>query len=324
MKNKPLISVIIPVYNVEYYLEKCLVSVINQTYNNLEIIVVNDGSTDKSLFICNKFAEKDHRVVIISQENQGQAQARNNAINFSRGEFITFLDSDDYMHSECIQMLYENLIMTCSDISIVGYKKVNSHNYELRKKRKKKIEVFTSEQALQELFYQKKFDSAPWAKMTKAEIIKSNLFPNGIIYEDLATTYKWFHNSKRICFENTELLAYFNNNKGTMNTQFNAKTLIQIDIVDDIFCFIEKNYPKVLNSIKAKQFSCYSQVLMKIYESKYQNIVHEQKIWQGILQIRKNVFWDKNTRIKNKVAVIISYFGLETYKKFLYLILGAK
>ncbi len=107
-----LLSVIIPVYNVESYLERCLDSIINQTYKNLEIILVNDGSTDKSESICNYYAKKDNRIIVINQENGGSSIARNTGLKNCNGEFIGFVDSDDWLKLNMFYILYPGFILT--------------------------------------------------------------------------------------------------------------------------------------------------------------------------------------------------------------------
>ena len=112
--NKPLISIIIPVYNAEKYLKKCLDSVINQTYKNLEIILVDDGSTDKSPEICDKYAEKDSRIIVLHKENGGVSSSRNAGLDIFKGEYLSFVDSDDYVEPDYIEYLYIFLYIAVS------------------------------------------------------------------------------------------------------------------------------------------------------------------------------------------------------------------
>ena len=117
----PKISVIVPVYNVENYISKCIESIINQTYANLEIIIVDDGSTDKSGDICNYYAKKDERIIHIHQENQGMSIARNNALDIAKGEYIGFVDSDDWIEPNMYYTLYDNAIAYDADISMCNF-----------------------------------------------------------------------------------------------------------------------------------------------------------------------------------------------------------
>ena len=107
MSDNDLISIIIPIYNVEKYMEKCLNSVVNQTYNNIEIILIDDGSKDKSREICDNYAKKDNRIKVVHKENNGVSSARNTGIDMSKGKYITFIDSDDYIDTDYIETLYK-------------------------------------------------------------------------------------------------------------------------------------------------------------------------------------------------------------------------
>ena len=131
MKEEKLISVIIPVYNVEKYLRRCIDSVINQTYKNLEIIIVDDGSTDNSSNICDEYTNKDSRVKVVHKENGGLSSARNVGIELAKGDLIAFVDSDDYIELEMYEKLKENMDKYDSDIAICQY--YNSFKYSIKR-----------------------------------------------------------------------------------------------------------------------------------------------------------------------------------------------
>ena len=116
-----MISIIVPVYNVDKYIERCIQSIINQTYKNLEIILIDDGSTDKSGAICDKYSKIDNRINVIHKKNGGLSEARNVGLDIARGDYIGFVDSDDYIHPQMYELLYKNLIGTSADISIIKH-----------------------------------------------------------------------------------------------------------------------------------------------------------------------------------------------------------
>ena len=124
----PKISIIVPVYNLENYIEKTIEQLISQTYKNLEIILVDDGSTDKSLELCNTFAKRDNRILVVHQQNQGVSVARNTGIKHATGEYIGFFDGDDDIESDIFEFLYNNLVKNNADISICGVTIVNPDN----------------------------------------------------------------------------------------------------------------------------------------------------------------------------------------------------
>lgn len=172
---KPLISVIIPVYNAEKYLQRCVDSVLSQTFTNIECILVDDGSSDNSPTICDEYAEKDKRIVVIHKENAGEASARNAGLDVAKGEYIGFVDSDDWCDVCMFHVLYENAIKYDSDVSICGYKVVvdgktrSSHaNYDY------KLRLLNKEQAILGIFLQGSFGGFSWNKLVKAEIFSKN------------------------------------------------------------------------------------------------------------------------------------------------------
>ena len=119
--NSDLISIIIPVYNVQDYLKECVDAIINQSYSNIEVILVNDGSTDNSPAICDEYSKKDSRIKVIHKKNEGPAMARNAALDIASGKYLNFIDSDDLIHKDMISILYNNLINNDADISICNY-----------------------------------------------------------------------------------------------------------------------------------------------------------------------------------------------------------
>lgn len=137
MKYCELITLVIPIYNIENYLGRCLDSVINQTYKDLEIILVNDGSTDNSLEICESYAKEDSRIKIINKNNGGLSSARNVGLDACKGDYVTFIDSDDWVSLDYIEILYKNIIDNNADISIINAIKVKSQNNDFTLKEQK-------------------------------------------------------------------------------------------------------------------------------------------------------------------------------------------
>ena len=198
MENK--VSVIIPVYKVEKYLEKCIDSVINQSYSNLEIILVDDGSPDNCGKICDKYAKKDNRIRVIHKTNGGLSDARNNGIKIATGNYIAFIDSDDYVTEDYIEYLLKLIIDNNSDISIVMPYEVDE-NYIVKKIfKREKIYNYNSNDALKTMLYQKKFETSAWGKLFKKNVVNGIYFPTGKIYEDIGTIYKYILRAKKITF----------------------------------------------------------------------------------------------------------------------------
>ena len=194
------VSVIIPVYNVEKYLEECLQSICNQTLKDIEIICINDGSTDKSGQILKDFAKKDKRIVLIEQKNQGVSIARNNGLKAAKGEYIGFVDSDDWIDPDFYEKLYKTAQKFDADIALAGHK-----SYTDEKSGKEKITVkYNKEKVITN--FNKKIKSlelcvAVWDKIYKPNLILENQiwFPEGRTYEDGIWNLHIFYLAKKIC-----------------------------------------------------------------------------------------------------------------------------
>lgn len=167
------ISIILPSYNVEGYLEKCINSILNQSYYNLEIIIVNDGSTDNTLKVAKGFETIDKRVIVLDQINKGVSAARNIAIDYASGEYIIFVDPDDFVHNDFVNSLYERLIETNSDMSICGHTKVYDNQFEVKSKSSKSI--FTGDEIFKQYFIgDSTLTVLTCDKIFKTKIIKEN------------------------------------------------------------------------------------------------------------------------------------------------------
>lgn len=213
-----LLSVIIPVFNAEKYLISCVESVCNQTYKNLEIILINDGSTDTSLMICEKLAAKDKRIKIISQTNIGSGVARNRGLDIAEGEFITFVDSDDYI--SCY--MYETMLQYMKDdIDIIecDYKNVYSNekfeNNELDKNNV--IEKYDNCQAMKEHLEDTRFRQIIWNKIYRKDRIQGIRFPEGKGIDDEFWTYQAIGNARKLGHINRVFYAYRQQNDSIMH-----------------------------------------------------------------------------------------------------------
>ncbi|WP_052399127.1 glycosyltransferase family 2 protein [Candidatus Francisella endociliophora] len=246
MKESVLISVIIPVYNVQNYLVRCLDSVINQTYKNLEIILVNDGSTDNSLEICQQYIDKDSRIILINKNNGGLSSARNAGLEINKGKYITFIDSDDWVALDYINTLYQNIIDNNADISIVGFENVYDSNVE-DIPNTNKIKTFSQKEAVNKLILNK-LETSACGKLFNSFFFKKNRFREGIIFEDLEVMYKLFLSANKIVRNSSIKYFYFQRKSSIMGTAKNIKNIVKTsDTYIDIFVsqnkfLIEKDF----------------------------------------------------------------------------------
>ena len=191
------VSVIIPVYNVEKYLPRCIKSVLDQTYQDLEIILVDDGTKDNSGIMCDEYATKDNRIRVIHKENGGLSSARNSGIEIATGDAVFFLDSDDYLSTECIEKMVYLMEENDAGISIIQMKYIpENQNDECAEKEIENVVVMNSEQAIEESLYQKLYTCCAPAKLYKRKVIGEVRFPLGRISEDLATCHLFLNQLK--------------------------------------------------------------------------------------------------------------------------------
>lgn len=209
-----LISIIVPIYNVEKYIHKCINSIINQTYKNIEVILVDDGSTDRCSEICDEFAKKDNRIKVIHQKNSGLSEARNTGIENSSGEYLLFIDSDDYIEVCTCEHLIKCL--SKEKVDIIQFKKriyfenkpteildkdISSTNHENYK-------VYNRSTAYDMYMNNKEFTREAWDKLYSKKLFDNIKFPKDRLAEDLATTYKLILNSNKLAVLDIELYNY--------------------------------------------------------------------------------------------------------------------
>lgn len=209
--HQPLVSIIVPIYKVDPYLRQCLDSIVNQTYTNLEIILVDDGSPDNCPQICDEYAAKDNRIVVIHKENGGLSDARNAGLDICKGEYIYFIDSDDWIDINTIETLYEIAQTTKSDIVIGDYTTTTesgNHTNNVSSKQIVEMPLFNllkCHQPGHPLFTQV---VAAWNKLIKKNIAKKWLFPKGAICEDHFTIYKYFFSASNVVLTNIKTYFY--------------------------------------------------------------------------------------------------------------------
>lgn len=202
-----LISIIVPVYNVEKYLNQCLDSVCMQTYKNLEIILIDDGSTDKSGEICDEYAAKDNRIIVIHKENIGVSDSRNKGLDIATGNYIGFVDSDDWIEFNMFEILYKGIKEYKADISICGHAEVYENGL-LKPFHADSPVIFSPIDAIEELIKENSFRDYLVNKLFTKKLFNSIRLPVGRIIEDKAIMYKLFDQSDAIVYL-SEVLYYY-------------------------------------------------------------------------------------------------------------------
>ena len=245
------ISIIIPVYNVEEFFPECIQSVFNQTYKNLEIILVDDGSTDNSGIMCDEYAKERDNITVIHQENQGLSDARNNGVKVSTGDYICFVDSDDIITSDYAEVLSKTL-MGNADIAIAKLAKffdvVPSVENDLPE-----VQMMSNEKALKTLCNQTEFGNTACAKLYRKHLLELFPYPDGKLYEDLATTYKIIGKANGICYCPRVVYFYRQRHGSIMNhTGLTKEDLYALKAASEQYEYIKKNYPGAVNAAEGR------------------------------------------------------------------------
>ena len=235
MENQ-LISIIVPVYNVEEYLKQCLDSILDQTYRNWELILVNDGSTDSSGLICQEYAEKDARIRYYEKENGGLSDARNYGIEQAQGEYLTFVDSDDFLDASHLNVLYNALVNNDVDISIANYTnyQTSTATFYLHTFGDYYEKIYTSEELIDDLSFLERNDlsfSTIWGSLYKKSVFSFLRFPKGVIGEDVALIYKMYTQVDKIVYVHKDTYIYRENDSGISKSKIYPLVTAQLNHV---------------------------------------------------------------------------------------------
>lgn len=228
-----LISVIVPVYNVEKYVEQCLQSIIAQTYKNIEIVVIDDGSTDSSGEICDRLAKEDSRIAVYHKSNGGVSAARNDGVEKSSGDYIAFVDSDDIIAPTYLEYLYRLLTDNDADISCCGLKQIGDHDLSSLGQCENAVTVCSGKEACKTMLsgvIGKDLQlSSAGVKLYKRRIVEQYKYPQGRKFEDTATTCKYLYACKTVAISNAALYGYFQNPNGIIQTNIKNQFAPQND-----------------------------------------------------------------------------------------------
>ena len=316
---EPLISVIVPVYKVEKSVPNCIDSILAQTYRNLEIILVDDGSPDRCGQICDEYAKKDTRICVIHKENGGLSSARNAGIDICRGEYISFIDSDDFVSPYFIEILYKGIRGYNADISGVDsgvdfYDKTEQDVRLVSDVNECKVSSIEPYEAIRRILYQSLPNGAQW-RLYKREIFRELRFPFGYLFEDAATTHRAFMLAKKVALISARIYAYRVRSDSIVRMKFSDKKLISTVIGEQIVEDIMQYDADLYVAACSRAFALNYQVFIQIPPEDTASL---RKVWEQLLRYRDVVIHDKTPelRTKNRVGAWCTYLGMRFAHEF--------
>ena len=320
----PKVSIIVPIYNVEMYIEKCLETLVNQTLKDIEIILVNDGSKDGSAEIAKKYLKKyPEKIVYLEKENGGLSDSRNYGLPYAKGEYIAFLDSDDYVEENMYEEMYELAKKEDSDMVQCNF------YWEYPDKNKKKIGELKQYSNKKEMLVKTRVEA--WNKLIKREILVKNpeiKFPKGLRYEDVEFTYKLIPYVEKVSILNKPFIHYIQRGNSISNTQ-NERTKEIFNVLDNVIKYYkEKNlyeeYKEQLEYVYVKTVLCRSLLRMVKINDKAIKSQLLKRTWENVNtkfpEWKKNPILKKNKSLKDLYLKTINKITYKIYCKILSLI----
>ena len=305
--DNPLISIIVPCYNVERYLPKCVDSILNQTYKNLEVWLVDDGSPDRCGDICDEYARKDARVKVIHKQNGGLSDARNVAVDVANGEYIIFIDSDDRVTFDHVETLYNLAVKYEVDLAVAQFKEEQEgFSIELDKDAPQEYKL-GMEDAIETMFYQDKFETSAWGKIYKHSLFDSGIrYPKGKLYEDLPTTYKLIEKAGDIAITSKQTTYYLIRKNSIQGETYSERKNAILDVGDQLFEHFLPSNTKLYNAVCCRMLSAYFNIFFQMERgNKWENVY-----WKRITNLRLNVLFNRKARKKARIAAILSCLGI--------------
>ena len=313
--KEPLISVVVPVYNVEKYLKRCLNSILVQTYSNLEILLIDDGSTDQSGQICDEFAKLDSRIRVLHKNNGGLSDARNVGIEAAKGEYVTFVDSDDYVDEDLIEYLYKMIEQTHTEMSVCINRLYNekTRKFQIGADDGKK-EILTVHESIKRLLYRQNFFVSACAKLYKKDLFLNIRYPKGKLYEDTAVTYKLVLKAGRIAYGRSCKYTYCVRDNSITRSAFNPRQLDLVEAADSAVSDITKRFPDLAQAGMCFRLWARFSTLNRMSHVGPEFYLKREEIIQFIREHGDSVLRDRNTPQRDKKGIRCLKLGYPIYK----------
>lgn len=319
----PRLSIIVPIYNVEKYLSRCIESILNQTFKDFELILVNDSSTDNCKEICEKYKRMDSRIIVANKKNGGVSSARNLGIDISKGDYIGFVDSDDFIDVHMYEILLNTINAYDSDIVICDYYKVNEYDikkYEKMKSNNKdiKVENINNIDAIERIITRDIKIVVAWNKIYKRSLFDNLRYKEGVICEDEFLAHRIFYKCNKVSIINQKLYYYIQRKGSIINSPFSSKDFDKIYAIKDRVDFLKEK--KIINLIDKAEKSFVDYFVWNYFTGyqKLENIEYELKrLKKEFNSVFYRILDNKFISLNEKITLFILYLSPYLYNKLI-------
>jgi glycosyltransferase involved in cell wall biosynthesis len=312
----PLISIIVPIYKVQDYLEKCIESILAQSFTNFELILIDDGSPDECGKICDSYGAMDSRIKVVHKQNEGLSAARNSGLDIAKGEYVGFVDSDDWIDENMYGTLLNLLIENDCDIAQCEFIKAFDENEKVDNGKNNTVQTFNNFESLRNLYNEKSISTVvSWNKLYRRDLFEYIRFPVGKLHEDEFTTHKLLYKSRKLVYTNKIFYYYRQTPNSIMNSKFNKRRLDILDAMQERleFAQVTENEMFINETLKKYMFR-----LIYFYYICKKEIPREQEIIKDIKK-RSNLIYSKyfiksKLKMRSKIKYGLFYLFPSAYK----------
>ncbi len=323
MTKKVLVSVIVPVYNTEKTLKRCLESIVQQEYQNLEILLIDDGSTDNSFQICQNYAMLDYRIKVFSKPNGGLSSARNFGIDQATGEYICFIDSDDWIHSQYVSLLICAIRKYSCDIAACSYSTISSDGFSEQKYSFDSI-LMKKKEFMHLMFVDRSISVFAWNKLYKKSLFSAVKYPEGKLYEDIVPMFFLVDKVECVAVTHQKLYNYYYNPDSITNSNYKSKDEDYIEQWEIVAVQCKSKYPELMPDLDYRLLFSHFRLLNKIALSSYpvspkdyeHHIQYLKKHWNNILKIP---YFSFGVKMQLFILLFNWNFYVYIYRKLKYL-----
>jgi glycosyltransferase involved in cell wall biosynthesis len=308
------VGIVVPVFNAFEYLPMCVDSLLEQSYKNIEIILVDDGSFDGSETLCDKYAVADSRVKVFHKENGGQSSARNLGLRNVTSQWVTFVDADDYVEGNYVEELLSLVGSYGADISIGSFTFVTPRKSTNRSTGE--LEIMTGERAIKRMLLDDGFDMGPWAKLYRTKYFKKYSFPEGKFFEDSLLTYQILSEATRVVFRSTSIYRYMCRPASTVRGDFNEHKLDLIEMTKKAEAFISAKYPNLAAVAHRRVIWAYFSTLNQVLKSGTRDQIqyYAPDMAEYLLSQKNFILGNSFTPKRDQIAyLMLRYFGIKGY-----------